>query len=313
MVQTHEHASSKIKGSTGSRIVVYIAVAVTFAVVCLAALHSSGTATHLVQEDSPYRIRKDGIDGVHLVEEATESTKKQMPSEQRTFQYIYDEQMWGSGGNGSGDGSTLSYTTRTRALVEMLVYKYSIKTLVDAPCGGMTWMPQVVLRLFDAMEAFHYVGLDIVPSVIEANRRTFSRYPRMSFDVVDFSKIPIRFLGRESVREKGPSAIFSRDALQHLPLNTVVDALESFSQSEVEYIIVGSYHTVGENKNVHVGGYFNINLSKKPFHLLPAPLDVVEEETPDGKHMVVYKREDLEKVDFDAMRRIVQSEFKEQS
>lgn len=55
----------------------------------------------------------------------------------KAFSRIYDHKTWGDDGNGSGSGSTTSATKFTRLILEMLVHKYNIRTLIDAPCGAM--------------------------------------------------------------------------------------------------------------------------------------------------------------------------------
>ena len=136
-------------------------------------------------------------------------------------------------------------------------------------------------------------GVDIVESVIAQNKVLL---PTMKFDVLDFSSQPLPVMSG-----KGASAIFTRDALQHLPYQTIVGALENFARSSATYLVVGSYFTPGTNTNIGAGDYFSINLLEAPFNL-PPPMDAVEEETPDKKNLFVYRIADLKKIDFAAMR-----------
>lgn len=210
-------------------------------------------------------------------------------SAEPVFSNIYDKRLWGKQGGGSGEGSSMQFTTRTRALVEMLVYKYDIDLLVDAPCGAMTWMPSVLKRIHAARPSFKYLGIDVVPGVIKNNTEKFDE-KYMSFRQYDFSEGPIKDLPRSS-----RSAIFCRDALQHLSYSTITDALESFVQTSVDYIIIGSYYKHGTLQNIKNGDYFPFDVSKiKNF---PKPIDVIEEETADHKHMVIFERNDFKNYD----------------
>lgn len=204
---------------------------------------------------------------------------------ERIFSYIYDRKVWGNNGGGSGDGSSMEYTKRTRALVEMLVYKYNIDLLVDAPCGAMTWMPSVLERIHDARPSFKYVGIDVVPSVIKNNKERIQQ-EYITFRQYDFSSGPIKDLPRSK-----KSAIFSRDALQHLSYETITSALESFVKTSVDYLIIGSYHNNGTLAEIETGDYFPFDISKVID--LPSPIEVISEETEDLKHMVVFEREAL--------------------
>lgn len=138
-------------------------------------------------------------------------------------------------------------------------------------------------------------------SVIATNLKRFKAVPNMRFAALDFSQTPLPKLAGA-----GPAprlAVFSRDALQHLPMDVVVDALQNFVASSATYVIVGSYGGgPGSNVDIPAGHYFPIDLMAEPFSL-PPPLDVVEEETADKKLMLVFEVAELrKKVDFKAMR-----------
>ena len=221
---------------------------------------------------------------------------------QQVFSTTYDKRMWGEAGNGSGEGSTLKYTTRTRALVEMLIYKYGIDVLVDAPCGHMAWMPTVLERVIPSRPHFRYLGLDIVPGVIKNNTKRFADVPEMEFRVYDFSSGPIPDIPQAS-SSSGSSALFSRDALQHLSSALIIQALKSFSKTKVDYLFIGSYHGSGELRNIGNGDYFAFDMSK--IKNLPPPVEVIAEETPDLKHIVVFRRKDVEHFDFESNMKFV--------
>ena len=212
---------------------------------------------------------------------------------QQVFSETYAKGSWGNDGNGSGGGSTLEYTKRTRALIELLVYKYDIGVLVDVPCGHMAWMPEALDRIFSFKPSFKYLGLDIVPNVIRSNMKRFEGAKNMQFRIFDFITGPIPAIPRA---KKGSTAIFSRDALQHVSLELVIKALESFSRSNVDYLFIGSYHGVGELKNITTGDYFAFDMSK--IRGLPPPLEVISEETPDQKHILVFKKQQIDDFDF---------------
>lgn len=204
---------------------------------------------------------------------------------ERVFSQIYEKKMWGYQGGGSGGGSSMEYTKRTRALVEMLVYKYNLDLWVDAPCGAMTWMPSVLERIHEGRPSFRYLGVDVVPDLIKNNTERIKQH-YISFRQHDFSSGPIKNLPAHT-----KSAIFCRDALQHLSYDNIISALESFAQTSVDYLIIGSYYKHGTLQDVLTGGYFAFDISK--IVDFPEPIDVISEETVDFKHMVVFKRNDL--------------------
>jgi hypothetical protein len=83
--------------------------------------------------------------------------------------------------------------------------------------------------------------------------------------------------------------IFSRDALQHLPYEKVINALERFSMAEnTKYLLVGSYpKSTKKNENTHIGGYFDINLLISPFNL-DKYVEIFDEQREHGKHLILY-------------------------
>lgn len=102
--------------------------------------------------------------------------------------------------------------------------------------------------------------------------------------------------------------VHCRDALQHLPLEMVVEALRNFAKSHARLLVLGSYSAEdgAQNKKIVAGDYFSINLRQEPF-ALDKPLAVFNEQTnrrepgePD-KYMLVYDVEYLRSIDFDAM------------
>lgn len=229
-----------------------------------------------------------------IINGATNFSSNVVESTEKPFSQIYAGNLWG-GGNGSGDGSTLEYTKRTRALMEMMVCKYSIGLLIDAPCGGMAWMPSVLATINQTNPNFNYIGIDIVAPVIAANQIRFQNFSNINFFHFDVSSSPIKIKGAW----QGTSAIFCRDALQHLSMDLVVKTLRNFARSDADFLIVGSYQQYGKNMNIKTGDVFPIDLSSPPFENLPKPLEILDEEDMAHKHLLVYSIDELSKVNFD--------------
>ena len=74
---------------------------------------------------------------------------------------------WGSKESVSGPGSTLAYTARLRAALPSLFDEFSIKTVLDAPCGDYNWM-RLVKR-----PGVEYIGGEIVPELVDANNARY--------------------------------------------------------------------------------------------------------------------------------------------
>ncbi|KAL3156443.1 hypothetical protein ABBQ38_000752 [Trebouxia sp. C0009 RCD-2024] len=217
---------------------------------------------------------------------------------QDTFGHIYESHLWSDGNGGSGPGSGLNVTQYAMSSIRTVVNRFEIRSLADVPCGGMHWMPYLLRDLRDDVQDFRYYGLDIVRSVIEASQIRFANESWMHFEVFDFTRAPV---------PAGVELVMCRDALQHLPLAMVVDALEMFSKSEARFLLVGSYlGPVAENRAIVTGDYYSINLTLDPF-LLTGYQHMYHEHTSEfiveaDKHLLLFPIAYLQSVDYKAMR-----------
>lgn len=149
------------------------------------------------------------------------------------------------------------------------------------------------------------MGVDIVRSLIQENKQKFANESEwMQFKAIDFSEEVVR--GQYDL-------IFSRDALQHLPMEAIVKTLEKFAQSRARFFLVGSYLNYGhDNRNLNMstqfGADFKINLAEEPFSLTGyqhAYNEHTQESSPRGepdKFLLLYPISYLQEVDYVAMR-----------
>jgi hypothetical protein len=94
------------------------------------------------------------------------------------FEHIYPVNEWGCNESRSGLGSNLDLTQQVRRALPPLLRAFAMKSMLDAPCGDYNWMPHVDLG------CTHYIGCDIVPELIAANRE---RHPGIEFLNVDLA------------------------------------------------------------------------------------------------------------------------------
>ena len=73
------------------------------------------------------------------------------------FTKIYEINYWEGSESRSGPGSTVDGTTNLRRYLPTLFDEFSIRTVLDAPCGDFNWM-KIVTEDCD----IHYIGGDIV-------------------------------------------------------------------------------------------------------------------------------------------------------
>ena len=124
------------------------------------------------------------------------------------FTDIYDRNLWH---HGSGTGSLPQTTGPYRDMLARFLRDNAISSVVDFGCGD--WQ---LSSLMD-WTGIDYLGLDVVPGVVAANRARFAA-PGIRFE-------PIRAL------EDLPPAdlLLCKDVLQHLPLGEIEACLGVFA------------------------------------------------------------------------------------
>lgn len=135
-----------------------------------------------------------------------------------------------------------------------LILRWGVGSMLDAPCGEFNWMGDVDMR------DVSYRGVDIVPDVIERNRRAFGP----SFAVADITAHPLPPV----------DLIVCRDALVHLTLAQGLAALANFRRSGSRYLLATTFAETIENTDIAPGWWRPLNLERQPFNLAE-PLDYI--------------------------------------
>ena len=141
------------------------------------------------------------------------------------FTAVYQGNLWKGTESVSGPGSDLAQTEVIRTEIPKLLERFSIRSMIDAPCGDYFWMKQVDLG------DVHYTGLDIVEALVERNNRQFADATHV------FRRCNI-------VEEGLPEAdlILSRDCLVHLSYRQTFKAIANFKSSKARYLLTTTFH-----------------------------------------------------------------------
>lgn len=183
----------------------------------------------------------------------------------KLFSDIYKNNSWGDKCSGSGPGSNLEETKIIRSALPGILKRFSIKTVLDIPCGDFYWMSRVNLSDVD------YIGADVVKDVIDGNKKNESTKKR--------------FLQINLVRDSLPAVdlIFCRDCLVHLSNEDVISALKNICKSESKYLMTTTFCEQKINKDIITGRWRMINFENPPFSL-PKPIFLLNEEHPDSAY-----------------------------
>lgn len=176
----------------------------------------------------------------------------------QTFTDIYRANTWGSKETRSGVGSELLRTIQLRAALDHFLKdsRQVIKSVLDIPCGDFNWISHLPW-----LEAIYprYIGADIVDELVETNRK---KYPYHQFEVLDVTcdKLPKVDL------------VLVRDLFGHLSIDNIRLALDNLRRNDNKLILTTSFPRTDFNYDVNNGGWRPLNLSLKPFDLIPTYL-----------------------------------------
>ena len=189
---------------------------------------------------------------------------------QAVFSLIHDDNLWADPESRSGRGSTLARTNAIRDALPALLRELRAASLLDAACGDFNWMSRIDLG------GVKYVGVDVVPALIAANRSRHGREGR-EFVVADITRDPL------------PEAdvVLCRDCLIHLSLESIQAAVSNFKRSGSRILLATTHEAVPKNIDIQNGSWRSVNLRLPPFDF-PPPLRLIVEDEGAGKCLGVW-------------------------
>lgn len=181
------------------------------------------------------------------------------PTRRERFTKIYDTGVWRRGEAElplSGRGSALAHTSAVRQQLPLLLKQLNAATVLDIGCGDMTWMKTLSI---DAA----YIGVDIVPSVIEQNRAAL---PDRSFSCLD------------AVADELPDAdtVICREVLFHLSFEDIQSLIRNVGRRPRRWLIATTDRGTLINADIRSGDFRLLNLSAAPLRF-PKPRFMIDD------------------------------------
>ena len=173
---------------------------------------------------------------------------------EKRFNYILKNNIWGSDESISGPGSEIKNTISIRAEIPKLITKFNIKTLLDIPCGDFNWVKEMNLNI-------NYLGADIVESIIKKNTLKYSS------ELVSFTKLDIT----SNIIQDKFDLILVRDLFIHFSNADIFKSLQNIKNSHSKYLLTTNYNDTQINNDIITGSFREINLMREPFNF-PKPL-----------------------------------------
>jgi SAM-dependent methyltransferase len=189
-----------------------------------------------------------------------------------TFQRIYRDGIWTQGIAGSiasGPGSSLDATAAVRRDLPELLNTVGARTLLDVGCGDQVWIAGVDLRQ-------RYVGVDIVPEMIEENKR---HYPERQYFCLD------------AVTADLPDAdtVLCREVLFHLSLDDGMALLRNLARKRRKFLIATTDIVTMFNADVPSGDFRFLNLNKRPFNFPEPDLAIADDWLMSGRRLAAWR------------------------
>jgi hypothetical protein len=184
---------------------------------------------------------------------------------QATFKQIIETDWWaqwgGDPGSKCGPGSAREATAPLRTQLLDILSRHEIHTLVDAGVGDFNWMRLLVPELEARLE--WYLGIDIVPSLVEANTAEFGS-PKVRFEHADVCAVGT--MPRADL-------VYAKEIMFHLPIRNIMQMIENIRASGSRLLLATIIREDGDgNRDVQPGQWFPLDLTKPPFGF-PEPIE----------------------------------------
>jgi hypothetical protein len=201
-------------------------------------------------------------------------------SKTEIFEEIYRSRSWGSSESVSGDGSELRYTVHLREALPRLFTRFGITKILDAPCGDLNWMREVI-----AKTGINYTGVDIVRPLIE------------SLAPLQTSSISIKHGDIRDMIFPDVDLWMCRDCWIHLSTQDIEKSLKGFKASRIPYLLTTTYifdHPT-ENTDIETGSFRFLDLFSPPFSFPKPAVFAIDDWIPPfpRRRLALWRREDL--------------------
>lgn len=175
------------------------------------------------------------------------------------FQRIHDTNLWGAPASASGLGSEMDATAVLRSQLPQLLARLGATSLLDAPCGDAGWIGNADLGV-------RYVGVDIVPALIEPLRSRSGAQAGREYHLADITRDPL----------PNCDVVLCRDCLVHLSFANIARAVENFRRSGAVWLVVTTFPELHVNHDCEDGDWRALNFQCAPFDWGP-PLELLNE------------------------------------
>lgn len=165
-----------------------------------------------------------------------------------------------------GEGTKLKNSIEIVEHLPIILETFKIKSVLDIPCGDMTWMGLINL------DNIRYTGIDLIHDMIEDNKRKFIDHKNMMFVDVDIfeviNEIPMADL------------VICRDFFIHLKNSQITQLINGFRKSNCKYLLTTTFPKAHNNYSEKHLGFRKLNIFEEPFNLKNCKYVIQENDGP---------------------------------
>lgn len=176
------------------------------------------------------------------------------------FRRIHDTNLWGADTSVSGVGSELAATAAIRERLPSLLKEIGARSLLDAPCGDHRWMAHLDLGIE------RYVGVDIVPSIVEKLQAQYRNDPLRTFVLADMTADALPRC----------DLVLSRDCLVHFSFATLSRAVRNLKASGATWLLTTTFPDLAHNDDIMDADWRPLNFEAAPLDW-PKPVELINE------------------------------------
>jgi SAM-dependent methyltransferase len=170
----------------------------------------------------------------------------------------------------SGVGSVREATGEMAPQLSAFLREVGCRRLVDVGCGDFNWMRTVA-------GDFEYLGIDVVPQVIEANKAQYAHL-RRRFICLDATSSPI---------ESGDVAL-CREVLFHLSFRDGRKLMHNIKAAGFKHVLFTTDSAVWFNSDIRTGDFRRINLTRAPYGLPVPERQLTDDKVSVGRALAVW-------------------------
>lgn len=178
---------------------------------------------------------------------------------QDAFTHHFENNAWGDDESVSGVGSTFRYTEGICAAIPELLYRFEVRSMLNAPCGDYNWFYHMDIREVEDM------GADIVTKLVESNAALYGA-SKVNFRRLDIICDPLPEV----------DLWVCWDCLSHRSNAQARQVLSNFTNSSIFYLLTTIHPGCLLNLDILVGSFREINLQLSPFNF-PSPTTFIED------------------------------------